>query len=161
MAKKPKSTQSLAEVGRPTKLTMPIVKKLEEAFHNDLTIEEACMYAGITRQTYYNWLDENQLFFDKMTEARSGLAIKAKSNVATAIRQGDSQLSFRWLERRDPAFKPKAEVDNNLGLQQTRDKLKEFMDERSDSPDDGSAESTAKDAGSEGGDLAESPQDIS
>lgn len=151
----------LAEVGRPTKLTMAITRKLEEAFHNGFNVTEACQHAGIGQSTYYDWIDKNELFRTRMEDARSAINRRAKAVVVEAINAGDPQLAFRWLERRDPDFKPRAEVDQNHGLQQTREKLKEFMDERDDSADDSGAESATENPGTPGDNVAEGPADIS
>jgi hypothetical protein len=47
-------TKSGKDIGRPVEFTADVVKKLEEAFSIDATVEEACFYANISRQTYYN-----------------------------------------------------------------------------------------------------------
>ena len=38
---------------RPTKISDDIVWKLVEAFKSDSTVEEACSYAGIAKDTFY------------------------------------------------------------------------------------------------------------
>lgn len=53
------------EMARPTKLNELTVKKLEEAFLIGATVEEACFYADISKQTYYNWSKENPELFDR------------------------------------------------------------------------------------------------
>jgi len=46
------------------------VKKLEEAFAMDCSIEEACFYAGISRQTYYTWIKDNPELLDRFEELK-------------------------------------------------------------------------------------------
>jgi len=41
------------KTGRPSKLIPECVKKLEEIFALDGTVEEACFFADISRQTFY------------------------------------------------------------------------------------------------------------
>ena len=43
------------KIGRPTKLSSVdslVVRKLVDAFKNDFTVEEACSYAGISKDSY-------------------------------------------------------------------------------------------------------------
>lgn len=119
------------KMGRPTKFIEEAAIKLEAAFNNGYNITEACQYSNISRDTYYNWIATKPEFSDRMEKAQLMLNRKAKEAVAMAIQGGDANLSFRYLERRDPDYKPKAEVDNNLGLQETRTKIKEFLDANS------------------------------
>jgi hypothetical protein len=47
-----------SKAGRPSEFTDEVVKKLEESFAIDATVEEACFYANISRQSYYNNVKE-------------------------------------------------------------------------------------------------------
>ena len=116
-----------APVGRPTDRTPDVVLKLVAAFNNGFNATEACHYAGIARSAYYRWLDEDELFKDKMEEAQSAVGRKAKEVVIDSIQKGNTNDAWRWLERRDPDFKPKQEVENRT-LDESRDKVKEFLD---------------------------------
>ena len=46
-------------MGRKTKLQDDIQQRLTQAIERGLTIEDACDYAGITKKTYYNWINKN------------------------------------------------------------------------------------------------------
>lgn len=146
-------------MGRPTDMTIATVTKLLTAFNNDYNVTQACGYAGIATQTYYRWCKENSYFSDKMAEAKEAPNRKAKEVVIQAIAAGDANLGFRWLERRDPDYKPKAEVDNNVALGETREKIKEFLDD--DSADDVSEQPPATDSTEARGEVADAPTDIS
>ena len=87
--------------GRPTVINAATVRKLEEAFKLDATITEACLYAGISRQTYYEHYREKQGFSDKIQRARMYPVMLAKSTVLKAIEEGDAKMALRWLEKRD------------------------------------------------------------
>ena len=52
------TTLSKNEGGAPTKMTDDTVTKLESILKIGGTIEEACSYALISRETYYRWLKE-------------------------------------------------------------------------------------------------------
>lgn len=154
--------------GRPTKFDETIVGKLEAAFQNGFNITEACQYAEIDRTTYYDWLAQDDIFSYRMSVAQSAPTRAAKALVISAIQKGDANLAFRWLERRDPDFKPKTTLEPPEGQVQTEQKLKEFMDDTNDgayadtaAADAGSSQSTAATEPAGGNEMAPSPTDIS
>lgn len=57
-------------VGRPTKINYRIIIKLADSIQHNATITEACRYAGISRQTYYYYLNSEEVFAEKMTIAK-------------------------------------------------------------------------------------------
>lgn len=57
-------------VGRPTKINYRIINKLADSIQHNATITEACRYAGISRQTYYYYLNSEDVFAEKMTTAK-------------------------------------------------------------------------------------------
>lgn len=141
------------DVGRPTKYTPGIIGKLEVAFNNGYNIVEACQYAGIHPDTYYEWLKNQDGFSDKMDLAKAMPNRKAKEILVGAMNSGDTNAAKYWLDRRDPDFKQKGELDVNHGLQETQEKLREFFD---DTNDNGSNEVGAEPAGEiEPGDQSE------
>ena len=148
--------------GRPTDMTPEVVTKLIAAFNNAYNITEACDYAGIARVTYYRWIEKDDKFSYKMSEAQSAVNRKAKEVVVQAIKEGDASLGFRWLERRDPDFKPKAEVYNTPELAETREKIKDFLDDTTDyTDDDAGSQPTTADSSEARGEVADAPTDIS
>lgn len=150
---------NLPPKSRLTKQDENIVLLLETAFHNGYNITEACQHADITRQTYYNWLADDDVFSYRMSVAQSALNRKAKTNVFEAINEGDPNISLRYLTLRDPDFKPKAEIDTNPDLDETRQKLKDFLDDNS--TDAVSEQPPVAPAPEVRGEVAEAPTDIS
>jgi ACT domain-containing protein len=57
-------------VGRPTKINYRIIIKLADSIQHNATITEACRYAGISRQTYYYYLNSEEVFAEKMAIAK-------------------------------------------------------------------------------------------
>lgn len=98
--KKTKVKQTYDGAGRPTIKTDDIVLKLEEALKSDFTISEACNYAGISRPSYYKWLQEDEVFSYRMEKAQQYLAFKAKKTVAKGVEKEDMDSSKWWLTRR-------------------------------------------------------------
>lgn len=119
--------------GRPTKKTETVVKKLEDLFKVGGTVEQACAYAGITKPTYYEWLDKDEDFLTKMEAAKHYADIAAKNIVVEAITKKKNLSAAQWwLEHRE--FKNGSEIPvqqtqiNNFNLQTPADK-KNFNDE--------------------------------
>lgn len=71
--------------GRPTKITQQTVKKLEEVFALDGTVEEACFYAGISRQTYYDLIKKKPELSDRFRALRLNPILKARRTVVAKI----------------------------------------------------------------------------
>lgn len=136
------------------------VQLLEAAFNNMFNITEACEYAGISRETFYTWLADDDIFSFRMSVARKAPNKKAKENIAAALAAGDTNVSRWYLERKDPDFKPKADLTVHPELVKTRDKIRDFLDDPSDL-DDPSGQSAPADPGSAGDEVAGAPSDIS
>jgi hypothetical protein len=117
---------------RLTKHPEPIVLMLEAAFHNGYNITEACQYAGISRVTYYEWLADDDGFSYRMSVAQGAVNRKAKEIVIAAINAGDANMALRYLQLRDPDYKPKASLEVDPDSVRVEEKLKEFMDDTND-----------------------------
>lgn len=57
-------------MGRPPKVNYKLMAKLEDALKNGASVTEACSYANISRDTYYRYLNNEEVFADRMTAAR-------------------------------------------------------------------------------------------
>ncbi len=86
------------EVGRPTKMTEAVVLKLEQAFAIDASVEEACSYADISRNTFYVWLKEHPEYQDRIDELRQRPVLKARQTIVKSL---DTPQGAQWyLERK-------------------------------------------------------------
>jgi hypothetical protein len=95
--------------GRPSAITPAVVAKLIEAFKLDVTAEEACLYAGISKDTYYRKVKVDQGFSDEMEQARQYATLVARQTVIRQIGE-DGDLALKYLERkRKEEFSPRAE----------------------------------------------------
>ena len=57
---------------------------------------------GISKMTFYRWLDENVTFCDAVTRAEAEAEISHTACIAHAAKEGNWQASKFWLERRRP-----------------------------------------------------------
>jgi len=99
----------MAEVTNPVKMTDEVVKKLEEAFAIDASISEACFYANITRQTYYNWIKSFPEYEERFDSLRQRPVLKARQTVVKSLDNPD--FAFKYLER-----KKKKEFGNSVDV---------------------------------------------
>lgn len=93
-------------------MTPEVISKLEEGFlRYSLTDREACLYAGISPQTLYEYCKNNPEFSERKELLKEQVKIKAKQNLTQEIGEGDKSLSQWWLERRaKDEFAQKTEV---------------------------------------------------
>ena len=76
--KRKKVNGKCEECGRPPKLSDEVVQKLIDAFQRDFNNTEACIHAGISTRAYYYWLEQDEEFLRKITEAKRYLNMVAK-----------------------------------------------------------------------------------
>lgn len=151
------------KIGRPTKKNPDTITKLMTGFNNGYSVLETCDYAGIAPKNFYEWLKNDEDFRNKIEAAKRMPNRKAKENIIRAIQEGDPNASKYWLDRRDPDFRQKGEIDVNHGVQETRNKIKEFLDDANDDiGGDAQRIEIASGDGAEATDeVAQPPQDIS
>ena len=102
---------------RQFKFNLATLAKLQQAMATDMTIQEACTFAGVKKQTYYNWLKTIPNFAERMDEARSVSGIRAKTTIARNL---DDVDTAKWyLENRQRDLYSKKEVvatDNSADI---------------------------------------------
>lgn len=92
-------TESQNQGGRPTKKTDLTLKKLEEAFAWGCTDKEACLYAGISEKTLYNYQNNDEEFLQRKELLKQLPILKVRSAVVNAL-EDDPNLALRFLERK-------------------------------------------------------------
>lgn len=102
-------------VGRPQKVDYTVMSKLEDALQYGATVSEACYYAGISRDTFYRYFRNEEVFANKMEAARNKLLVVAKRNVATGILNGHIEPSVWLLEK---AVTPSLAVADEVSAEQ-------------------------------------------
>ena len=96
-------------MARPTKLTPAVQERLLEAVAAGSYLEEAAAYAGITYQSFRNWMLRGQRdtrgvyfeFFENVTRAESEALISAQKKWRSAF-DTDWRAILAWAERRYP-----------------------------------------------------------
>lgn len=96
--------------GRPTLMDAQTIAKLEQAFSLDATILEACLFAGISDDVYYDYLKKEPKFADRVKALRSTPVLKARDAVISAFKK-DPNLALKYLERKAKReFAPRTEL---------------------------------------------------
>jgi hypothetical protein len=98
------------EVGRKTIMTEIVVKKLEEAFTMGCSDVEACLYAGISKQTLYNYQKKVPEFVDRKMELKNNPLLKARRTIYEGL---DKVETAKWYAERKAKkeFSIKQELD--------------------------------------------------
>lgn len=97
-----------------SKMTQDTINKLKEVFAMDGTIAEACYYANISVQTYYDWTKKNPKLSEEFNALRERPVLKARQTVIKSLDQPD--YAFKYLERKKKdEFSPRQELTGKDG----------------------------------------------
>lgn len=104
--------------GRPTKMTDDTVRKLEEAFAMGCTDAEACLYAGIVKQTLYDYCALHPDFSDRKEMLKTSPAIKARALLSKSLESGDADAkTVQWvIEKYDGKARQSLELSGGLQI---------------------------------------------
>lgn len=80
-------------MARPTVVTPEVVAKLEQAFAIDATVAEACSYADISRDSFYDYLKREPAFSDRIEELRQRPVLKARQTIVKSL---DNPSRAQW-----------------------------------------------------------------
>ena len=99
---------------RPTVMTPEVIAKLEYWFSKGFSDSEACLYANISKDSLYRYIDVHPGFWDRKELLKDQPKLKAKLNITEKIDEGDDYNSRWYLERKSKdEFSLKVENDNN------------------------------------------------
>ena len=108
--------------GRPSKLDADVKKQLVDAISAGNYIEVACEHAGITKRTFYTWLEKGEIarsgeyreFYLEIQEAQANLEVALVAqwmqNVKKDWRAAAEMLSRRFPDRWSPTRYMKQEI---------------------------------------------------
>lgn len=98
-------------MSRPTVMTPEVIAKLEEAFSWGCTDVEACLHAGIAKQTLYLYQEKNPKFIDRKEALKENPVLLARKSVVTKLNR-DGKLAMDYLSRKKKdEFSTKTEND--------------------------------------------------
>ncbi len=118
-----------SNAGRPTKMTDDLVRKLEEIFKIDWTVGEACSRAWIWTTTYYERIEKNKEFADRMSKAQDYPFILARKTLMKGIQKEDTKAAIEYLKRRDKRYHDKSENTNrNTNEEVSKEELDKIND---------------------------------
>ena len=88
--------------GRPTIRTEAIVGKLESVLKLGVSDTAACAFAGISRDSFYEWLKNDDEFSDRIENAKNFAIVAARQVVVTSIIDDKNLDSAKWyIEKHD------------------------------------------------------------
>jgi hypothetical protein len=61
---------ALKAIGRPPKINNKIMIMLADAIQHNASITEACRYSGISTDTFFRYMKNNEVFAEKMAIAK-------------------------------------------------------------------------------------------
>jgi hypothetical protein len=102
------------KAGRPSEFTDEVVKKLEESFSIDATVEEACFYADISRQTYYNNVKDGSALFDRFKALRERPVLLARQTAVSKITESYGNAMDYLKRKRKSEFGDESRVEMKI-----------------------------------------------
>ena len=110
--KKPKGESN--PNGRPTIMTPETVKKLEEGFSQGFSVDNACIWANISKQTFYTYCEKKDGFLDHCKTLQKNPLIKSIVLINKALDKGDVGTAKWYAERKaKDEFSLKTETEHS------------------------------------------------
>lgn len=110
-----RAINDVMHLGRPpgSNIVLEVEPILLSSLQNGLNIRQACLQAGISHNAFYIEWNRNPAFFDRIEKAEQFASMKSRQNILKAINNGSVTDSWRYLERKDPEFKPKSDLTSD------------------------------------------------
>lgn len=86
--------------GRPPAMTPDTLNKIEHAAGLGCSVNEICLYSGISTTTYYKYMSSHTDYKDYINALRDKPVLLARQNIIDSIRSGDPVTAKWYLERR-------------------------------------------------------------
>jgi len=94
--------------------TRRVRKQLLELLAAGCTVSQACAAVGISRRTFYAWLQQDAAWREAVDAAYTRLIATAERTLQRAIEQGDTRAAMWLLERLAPEYRLAAHTTPNL-----------------------------------------------
>ena len=82
---------------RKWKFTDETIQKLEQVFSIGGSVEEACFFANISKQSYYNWTKDNPELKDRFDALRQKPILKARQEVIKGLDNNPEKESYEKI----------------------------------------------------------------
>lgn len=105
ISKKERTKRKISEA--LSKMTPTAIAKLETAFSYDCSIDEACLYAGITPPTLYNWRKKNPKLFKRFELLRNTPILAARKRVIKGVEESYGNAMDYLSRKRKAEFSTK------------------------------------------------------
>lgn len=86
------------KVGRPTKMTPEVLRKIEEVAALDGSVAEMALYANVHVDTVYAYLAENKKFSDRIAALRERPILKARQTIVKSLEQPN--YAFEYMKKK-------------------------------------------------------------
>ncbi len=83
-----------------TKKTPEIIEKLRQAFGLNMSVEDACVYAGIAKSTYYLWIQKDEKLSNEFELVRLNPILRAFKSIIEGL--SDPNFALKYLEKYRP-----------------------------------------------------------
>jgi len=88
------------KTGRPTIMTPETVRKIKEAFSQGFSVDNACIWAEISKPTFYSYCDNEIGFLDYCKALKQKPLIKSILVINKALNEGDVATAKWYAERK-------------------------------------------------------------
>ena len=96
--------KSECNCGRPEVITKDVLQKLEEGFTWNLSDLEACLYAGISKSTLYNYQEVNPKFVERKEMLKKTVNLAVKKQLSEAAVKKDLNHA-KWMAQNSKTLK--------------------------------------------------------
>ena len=96
MAKKQEKNKG----GRPSVFTEEVLLKLQQAFNIGCNNSEACAYAGISENPFYEYIRNNTEFKEKISQWKMSPILTARNTVVKNLSE-DKALAWSYLQKKN------------------------------------------------------------
>ena len=86
--------------GRPTVMTPETVRKIKEGFSQGFSIDNTCIWAEISKQTFYSYCEKEVGFLDYCKTLQKKPLIKSILVINKALNEGDVSTAKWYAERK-------------------------------------------------------------
>ncbi len=105
-----------APMGRPTVMTPEVLRKLEDAFMHAFSDREACIYAGISTSTLYDYCLDHPDFSERKEALKMHPNLAAKRELVVGIKGSTEQARWWATHKMGDEFAPKSKVEHSGGV---------------------------------------------